>query len=76
MIAAEIMERAKSLSREERKTLVKLLVDTLDVPAISTSGKKHSILELAGLGEEIWEGFDVEEYINQLRSEWDHRLQS
>jgi hypothetical protein len=76
MTVAEIMEQAKSLSREERKTLVKLLVDTLDMPTVSPSGKKHSILELAGLGEEIWEGIDVQEYLNQLSSEWDHRPQS
>jgi len=30
----------------------------------------HSILELQGLGKEIWEGVDVQEYINQERDSW------
>jgi hypothetical protein len=33
----------------------------------------HSILELEGLGAEIWEGIDAQEYVDQLRSEWDDR---
>lgn len=34
---------------------------------------KRSILELHGLGKEIWEGVDAQEYVNRLREEWDHR---
>jgi hypothetical protein len=30
----------------------------------------HSILELDGLGKEIWEGVDVQEYIDQERASW------
>jgi hypothetical protein len=30
--------------------------------------EKHSILELAGLGKEIGEGIDAQEYVNQLRT--------
>jgi hypothetical protein len=33
----------------------------------------HSILELEGLGAELWEGIDAQEYVNELRREWDHR---
>ncbi len=33
-------------------------------------GSLHSILELEGLGEEIWIGVDVKEYINQERDSW------
>src|SRR5438874_1965986 len=32
MTVAEIMEQAKALSLQERKELVKLLIDTLDLP--------------------------------------------
>ena len=35
---------------------------------------KHSIMELQGLGKEAWAVVNVQEYINELRSEWDHRL--
>lgn len=35
--------------------------------------KPQSILDLHGLGAEIWHGIDPQEYIDHLRSEWDHR---
>lgn len=35
--------------------------------------KKHSIMELHGLGEEIWEGIDAQKYVDELRDEWEHR---
>lgn len=34
---------------------------------------RRSIMELHGLGAEIWEGIDAQEYVNELRKEWDHR---
>ena len=32
--------------------------------------KRRSILDLEGMGQEIWEGIDAQEYVNQLRREW------
>ncbi len=32
--------------------------------------EKRSLLELEGLGAEIWEGVDAQEYVNELRNEW------
>jgi hypothetical protein len=32
---------------------------------------KHSLLELEGLGKEVWEGINVKEYLNQERNSWD-----
>jgi len=77
MTLQDIMKEAETLSAEERRTLIKMLVDTLPDSQIPTElespRKKRSLLELAGLGVEIWEGIDAQEYVNQLRSEWDHR---
>ena len=70
MALPEIVREARALSVEERKQLIKLLVDSL---AEERPKKKRNLMELAGLGAEIWEGIDAQEYINQLRSEWDHR---
>jgi hypothetical protein len=72
MTVTEIMEQAKTLSTQERKELVKQLVDTLDVPAPATP-RLHRLSELRGLGKEIWAGIDAQEYVDQLRSEWDKR---
>ena len=57
---------------QERKELVKLLVDSLDVPE-AVAHRQRRLSELRGLGQEIWEGIDAQEYVNQLRSQWDER---
>jgi hypothetical protein len=31
---------------------------------------KSSIMELEGLGKEIWHGLDAQEYVNQERASW------
>lgn len=35
-----------------------------------TRKPKHRITELKGLGKEVWEGIDVDEYIRQERDSW------
>lgn len=69
MTVAEIIEQAKSLSQQQRKELVKILVDSLGDDETESALQKHSILELAGLGAEIWDGVDAQEYVNRLRDE-------
>ena len=72
MTIAEILQQAKTLSGQERKELVKLLVDSLDVPE-AVPRQQRRLSELRGRGTEIWEGIDAQEYVDQLRSEWDER---
>ncbi len=36
-----------------------------------TAEPMHSIMELKGLGKEIWQGIDVEKYIDEERNLWD-----
>ena len=72
MTLTEILQQAKTLSGSERKELVKLLVDSLDVPE-AVPRQQRRLSELRGLGKEIWEGIDAQEYVDQLRSEWDER---
>lgn len=35
------------------------------------SGRKVSWHDAYGLGKEIWEGIDAQEYVNELRDEWE-----
>jgi hypothetical protein len=72
MTFENLLQEVRSLSVDERKQLIKVLVDTLDQPAQSGQ-TQHSLRELRGLGKEIWQGIDAQEYINQLRDEWDNR---
>ncbi|MCI0709226.1 MAG: hypothetical protein L0154_03600 [Chloroflexi bacterium] len=69
MTLSEVLKAAQQLSVQERKELVKQLVDTLDVPV--TAPRKRQLSELCGLGKELWQGIDAQEYVNQLRDEWD-----
>jgi hypothetical protein len=72
MTIMQMVEEARTLSYEERKELIKQLLD-LPIEAAPAPKKKRSILELVGLGAEVWEGIDPQQYIDELRDEWDHR---
>ena len=39
--------------------------------AAQGSQKTRSLLELEGLGADIWNGVDAQEYVNKLRDEWE-----
>ncbi len=60
----ELLEEAKRLKQWQQKELIKLLVDHL---ASQPPKPKRSLSELQGLGKEIWQGVDAQEYINELR---------
>lgn len=64
----------KSLSISERLRLVALITQELAALTFAESPRQRSLLELEGLGEEIWAGIDAQEYVNELHKEWDHRL--
>jgi hypothetical protein len=69
-----VLEMAESLAVDERLRLMEEL--KLKVPVTTPSeapetGKKHSIMELEGLGKEIWQGIDATKYVRELRAEWD-----
>lgn len=32
---------------------------------------RHSVMELEGLGAEIWKGVDAQEYVRKERASWD-----
>ena len=61
--------QVKSLSANERLQLIELI--THDLRETMEGPEGHSILELHGLGAEIWKGIDAQEYVDELRDEWD-----
>ncbi len=65
----EILGRAKDqLSAQQQQRLV----EELSQHAARKNGpRRHSILELEGLGAEIWEGIDPDEYVAKERDSWD-----
>lgn len=68
----DIIREVRTLPIAERKRLIGLIIDTLtDQPAPPPA--RRSILEFEGVGAEIWRGIDAQDYVNQLRDEWDDR---
>ncbi|CAN5693142.1 hypothetical protein BH18ACI1_BH18ACI1_00710 [soil metagenome] len=61
----------KPLPNNEKLRLIAKV--SSDLVENETKKPKRSIMELHGLGAEIWEGIDVQEYVNELRNEWEHR---
>ncbi len=61
-----MLQQAKNLNAEEQLKLVAELISVIRNRVIDKS-KKRSILDLEGLGKEIWQGIDAQEYINQER---------
>ena len=60
----------KPLPTAERLRLLEMTVHDLVLIA-QQDPKKRSILELRGLGKEIWQEVDAQKYVDRLREEWD-----
>ena len=45
----------------------------LEQSANTAERAKRSIMELHGLGAEIWHNIDAQTYVDELRNEWDRR---
>ncbi|MCS3921013.1 hypothetical protein Q2T83_11475 [Fervidibacter sacchari] len=66
-------QQIKPRPLSERLRLLAMIAQDLAVETKEEEEPKHSLMELEGLGAEIWQGIDAQEYVNELRKEWDHR---
>lgn len=57
------------LKPEEQISLIEIL--TAALKRSFAIKRRHSILEIEGLGLKIWKGIDAQEYINKERESWD-----
>lgn len=66
--AIRLYKEISSLSMQQRLYILnRLFRDTLH----TLSGERHlDINGLRGLGREIWQGIDAQEYVNQERDSW------
>lgn len=63
----------KPLPAEARLRLLAVMAaDLAETPALPRPPER-SLLELEGLGADIWQGVDAQTYVDQLRAEWDQR---
>ncbi len=66
----EVRRLAENLTPEEQMRLIEDLSKLIRQRVTLTPKPKRSILELEGLGKEIWNGIDAQEYVNQERNSW------
>ena len=64
---SELLAIIQSLDTDEQ---LKLLEEVAMIVRNKVKAKKHSILELKGLGKEIWESVDAQEYVDRERDSW------
>ena len=60
----KLQARAKRDRRSVAQEVVHLLAEALDVP------RPASIMELEGLGKELWAGIDASAYVARERDSW------
>ncbi len=66
-------QQIKTRTRGEKRRLLMLLSkDLFDALETGPDGK-YSLLDFEGLGAYASVGMDAQEYVNELRKEWDHR---
>ena len=64
-------QQIKPLSLSDQLRLVELIVRHAASSTPPEPSPLRSVMELHGLGAEIWEGIDAQEYVDKLREEWD-----
>ena len=60
----ELIEAASRLTPGERERLIRTLAQNAVEPL-------HEITELEGLGKEVWNNMDAQEYVNAERDSWE-----
>ncbi len=62
-----LIEAAKHLTREDHERLLRALLGESRLPA----GLRR-ITEIRGLGKEVWQGIDAQDYVNAERDSWEN----
>ena len=60
-----LIEAAKHLAPHDKERLRRALSQ-------KPPSQQHGITELRGLGKEIWQGIDAQDYVNAERDSWDN----
>ncbi len=67
------VKHIKPLPLVERLRLVELIARETVLAEERVTAPQYDIMQLHGLGAEIWAGVDAQEYVDALRNEWDRR---
>jgi len=61
-----LIEAARHLTPEDQERLVQALQQK------DAQARQHRITEMRGLGKNLWQGIDAQEYVNAERDSWDN----
>ena len=67
----QVLHQALNLTPEEQLQLIEDLIQNIRQTCKIEAEPRHSILEFEGLGKEVWQAIDVEQYIAEERASWD-----
>lgn len=65
----DLYQRLQQRAQREHRSLTQEVVHILE--RVAEEPILHSILELRGLGKELWEGIDPVDYVRAERDSWD-----
>ncbi len=68
MTSTDIMNSVKKMKVEDQIEILENIISLLKRRI--TKKARHSILELKGLGKEIWQEVNVEKYVEKERKSW------
>ncbi|MCK4358866.1 MAG: hypothetical protein KAW92_09010 [Candidatus Cloacimonetes bacterium] len=69
----KILYEITKLAFSEKLELLDNLVKQIKKQELNKKDSKYTLLQLKGLGKELWQEVDVENYINTERDQWDVR---
>ena len=72
-MAIRLAEKAKQRGLEAKVYAQTVMLQDLlaeDAPKPANE-KQQSVMEFYGVGRDAWAGVDVQQYINEMRDEWD-----
>jgi hypothetical protein len=69
----QVLHQVLKLSPEEQLQLIADLIENIRQTCRIEAKPRYSIMELKGLGKEVWQGIDVDQYIAEERASWDDR---
>ncbi len=67
----DVLNQVRLLSSEEQLQLLEDIAAMLRQRVKNTQRPKHNVMELEGMAKKLWEGIDVEKFIDEERNSWD-----
>lgn len=71
--AAGLLEEIQANAKEPTEIILELALEALArqrTQSKSSSNETLSLLDLKGLGKEVWQGVDAQDYVDRERASW------